>query len=83
MTEYTILVGLIGILLVSVVERYKTQIEVTIIGTAEATGGVANNIDTNSNKPSSTKPPKKVPATAGEPGAYQDPPGSGNYFKNQ
>jgi Flp pilus assembly pilin Flp len=33
MTEYVIIVGMIGILLIGVVERYKEQIRVTIVGT--------------------------------------------------
>jgi len=33
MTEYILLVGLIAILLTTVVERYKEQIRVTIVGT--------------------------------------------------
>ena len=62
MTEYVILVGLIGILLVGAVEHYKTQIEVTIVGNEGAgtglSGGMAKNV---SNPISTMKTPKKIP----------------------
>src|SRR5262245_60182527 len=36
MTEYVIIVGMVGILLVGAVERFKDQIYVTIVGSSQA-----------------------------------------------
>lgn len=44
MTEYIILVGLIAILLVAVVTKFKESIQVTIEGSAEKTEDIADGI---------------------------------------
>jgi hypothetical protein len=46
MTEYIIIVGLIGIVLSVAVQRFKNQIEVTIIGN-EGQGGMTGDITKN------------------------------------
>src|SRR5581483_925448 len=42
MTEYVILVGMLSILLIGAIERFKTQIDVTIRGT-DGNGGMVGN----------------------------------------
>ena len=69
MTEYVIIVGMIGILLIGVVERYKEQIRVTIVGTTTtfddknigSTGG-------NNNKPKAGD--KRVDPITGRPQTF-------------
>jgi hypothetical protein len=57
MTEYIIIVGLVGLLLSIAVQRYKTQIEVTIIGNENSlTNHVDNQIDAQANNSSGKKP---------------------------
>ncbi len=83
MTEYVIIVGMIGILLVGVVERYKEQIRVTIVGT-DGNGGMTGNAGLGSatnqmNGMSGNK--TKVPASANDPNAFKGP--DGNWYKYQ
>ncbi|MEZ0229479.1 MAG: hypothetical protein ACAI25_12690 [Planctomycetota bacterium] len=54
MTEYVIMVGMIGILLIGVVERYKDQIYVTIVGSSNTFG----NHNIGSTVPSGNAKPK-------------------------
>ena len=82
MTEYIILVGLIAILLAGIVERYKTQIEVTIVGT-NGVGGMAGNTGVGGigNAMGSGGGKKTVPASSSDPNAFKD--ASGNWVKYQ
>jgi hypothetical protein len=80
MTEYIIMVGLIAILLSAVVERYKEQIRVTIVGTdgnggmvgGNGLGGVAGAVPNGG---------KKTSVAPGTPGAFEEPKGSGKWYK--
>ena len=46
MTEYIILVGLVGLLLIPVVGIFKNQIEITLVG-GDSNAGMAGGIDNN------------------------------------
>ena len=53
MTEYIVLVGLIALLLVAAVERYKEQIRITIVGSTGPNGldKATSGMDSNGKKP--------------------------------
>ena len=58
MTEYIIIVGLVGLLLSVAVSRYKTQIEVTILGNENSiTKNVDNQIDAQGQNKGGNKKP--------------------------
>jgi Flp pilus assembly pilin Flp len=44
MTEYIVIVGLIAILLIAAITRYKEQVRVTIEGSANATENIADDM---------------------------------------
>ncbi|MCO5168577.1 MAG: hypothetical protein M9894_19735 [Planctomycetes bacterium] len=83
MTEYVVIVGLIGLCLVVAVTRYATQVEVTIIGSSEEfdRNNVGSNTGHNSRNPDAPPPPAgtRPPAEWGEPdgrGIYTHPNGT-------
>ena len=46
MTEYIVIVGLIAILLIAAITRYKEQVRVTIEGSAKATDDISEDMGT-------------------------------------
>jgi hypothetical protein len=79
MTEYIIVVGLIGILLVAAIFRFKETLRVTIEGSAGDLQKDANAISSGSGGPISPAPPKPKPKPA-PPGYHYDT--AGNLVKN-
>lgn len=76
MTEYIILVGLIAILLIAVVTKFKTAIQITIEGTARETEDIANDM------PGPGSGPLDGGSGPGGGGGYSEDPTNPGYYRS-